>query len=148
MRRGCGTIGTQPVALLQPCAYMNRSGEVVAGAIDAGDSLVVAFDDLDLPEGALRVREHGGAGGHRGVASMLSHVGDRFVRVRIGIGRPPAGADPAAFVLEPLSAPAAATLAASVDRAADAIECILSDGVPAAMNRFNVRPPASASASV
>lgn len=148
LRRGRGSIGAQVVTLLQPWAYMNRSGEVVTDVVTPDDQLVAVFDDLDLPEGALRVRAQGGAGGHRGVASLLEQLGDRFVRVRVGIGRPPAGEDPAAYVLEPLSASAAAVQADTVARAADAVECLITDGLATAMNRFNVRPPAPASASV
>lgn len=147
LRHGSGTIRDRAVMLMQPQTYMNCSGEPIAGAIAADDQVIAVFDDLDLPEGGLRVRGGGGAGGHRGVASLLEHVGDRFLRVRVGIGRPSAGEDVAAYVLEPLAADAAQRLADAAERAADAIECVLVEGLSAAMNRFNARP-ASASAPV
>ncbi|MEB2344049.1 MAG: aminoacyl-tRNA hydrolase [Deltaproteobacteria bacterium] len=132
------------VGLLEPQTWMNRSGQAVVAAVDAlplGDlasSLVVVYDDLDLPFGRLRVRPGGGAGGHNGLADIQERLGrSDFPRVRFGIGRPPAGADPVDYVLAPFDAEQRAALDAHVGRAADAVEAILVEGVARAMNRHN-----------
>ena len=98
----------QPIALAQPGAYMNRSGPVVAGMVRtlgvSPEDVIVIFDDADLPLGRLRIRAGGSAGGHKGVGSILEHLGkDRFVRVRLGIGRRN-GADLVTHVLTPFDA--------------------------------------------
>jgi PTH1 family peptidyl-tRNA hydrolase len=99
---------------------------------------VVVYDDLDLPFGRIRIRPKGGAGGHRGVASTIeSLAGAPFSRVRVGIGRPPEGMDPTDFVLQPFSSEEMAQLGDVVDRAAEAVGCLLRDGLQRAMELFN-----------
>lgn len=138
-RLGQGRIGDNAVLLVQPQTFMNRSGQVVAPLVNArADQLVAIYDDLDLPPGRLRVRVGGGAGGHRGVASVIEHCGADFCRVRIGIGRPPAGVEVADFVLSAPPDGEAALLAVTTERAAAAVETLIEDGAVAAMNRFNV----------
>ena len=131
------------VQLVQPQTYVNRSGEAVAAlALQAEDIVIAIYDDLDLPEGQLRIRPGGGSGGHRGVASLLAYLGDAFARVRVGVGRPPAGEDVAAYVLAALPPDAFQSLQRSVERASDAVECMIAEGVVSGMNRFNARPTA------
>lgn len=136
-----------PVALLAPLTWMNLSGEAVAGAVhglrelDVARDLVVVYDDLDLPFGRLRLRAAGGAGGHRGVASIiLSLDTKRFARLRFGIGRPPTGVDPVDWVLSPFDPEQRAALPSRIERAVDVVDGWLADGVEAAMNRFNREP--------
>lgn len=140
LRLGRGAIAGQPVLLAEPQTYMNCSGEALAHCPrGADDQLVVIFDDLDLPSGTVRVRNRGGSAGHRGVASILAHVGEEFARVRVGIGRPPEGHDVADYVLTPLTAGELAALRGDVERASDAVECVVNEGTQTAMNRFNIR---------
>lgn len=142
-RYGEGTVRERPVAILLPQTYMNRSGEAVSLAAArqhfAPAQIIVAYDDMDFPVGVVRVREGGGAGGHNGVASVIRLLDtDAFPRVRIGIGRPEPGIDPVDWVLSPFAEPEE-SLAPVLDTAIDCIEAIITDGVEAAMNRFNQR---------
>jgi peptidyl-tRNA hydrolase, PTH1 family len=97
-------------------------------------------DDLDLPAGRMRLkRGGGGAGGNRGIASLIEAFGSKdFVRVKVGIGRPPGRQDPADFVLQPFTRQEEASILAAIDRAADAIETLLTEGLEKAMAVFNV----------
>ena len=140
VRVGAAEVNGQRIMLVQPQMFMNRSGEVLATLAPDGAPIIAAYDDLDLAVGRVRVRAGGGSGGHRGVASLVEHVGPDFLRIRIGIGRPPAGMDVAEYVLAVPSAPETALLDAAVARAAEAVECIVSDGPTVAMNRFNGLP--------
>lgn len=124
---------------------MNRSGDPVrrllafAGA-DAA-ALLVAHDDLDLPFGRLRLRSGGGAGGHRGVSSIIEQVGDPgFVRLKIGVGRPPEGVPAEAWVLQEFGVAERQALPPVLERAADAVEAYLARGLAAAMNACNAAP--------
>jgi PTH1 family peptidyl-tRNA hydrolase len=132
----------EEVLLVKPQSFMNRSGWAVASvAAHYGlgpDAFVAVYDDMDLPLGRVRVKGHGGPAGHRGVASIIDHLGSReFRRVRVGIGRPPAGADPTEFVLMPFG-PAELPIAfAALERAAEAVQVLIAEGTERAMNRFN-----------
>jgi PTH1 family peptidyl-tRNA hydrolase len=102
------------------------------------ESLLVIGDDLDLPLGTLRLRMKGGAGGQRGLKNILQHTGTNDVnRVRLGIGRPPGKMDPGAYVLKTFSGDDAITAQIMVDKAADAVETWLTEGVELAMTRHN-----------
>ncbi|MGB9885773.1 MAG: aminoacyl-tRNA hydrolase [Moorellales bacterium] len=131
------------VVLAKPLTFMNLSGSVVAPLVRslkaAPEEVVLVHDDLDLPVGRIRLRPGGSAGGHRGVASVLEALGsDRVGRVKLGIGRPPVGVDPAEYVLQPLSEAEWDAFAGPVERAAEALEFLLSGAAWAeAMNRFN-----------
>ena len=129
----------EEVRLVLPQTYMNRSGEALEHLVTApaGENLVVVYDDVDLPVGSMRIRLGGGPGGHRGVASVIERCDADFVRLRIGVGRPPEGQDTADFVLEPLVGDERKQLLGGVERGVDAVECILADGLDIAMNRFN-----------
>ena len=127
------SLGSSEVTLLKPTTFMNDSGSALAGS--APEDLIVVHDDLDLPPGDVRVKVGGGAGGHKGLRSIIQHLGPDFVRVRVGIGRPPAGVGATDYVLSRMDA----TVRDAVPRAADAVEVVVEDGPEAAMNRFNAR---------
>ena len=136
------TVAGQRVLLCKPQEFMNVSGPAVARVAGfwkvALTDVVVVHDELDLPFERLKLGAGGGPGGHNGVKSIISALGDPgFPRVRIGIGRPAPGRDPADWVLSNFSRAEAAGLPDLVGRAADAVEAILADGLTAAMNRFN-----------
>lgn len=139
VRLGPGSIAGVLVCLAEPLEFMNRSGEsVLRSGIDT-EEMIVVHDDMDLVMGQLRLRRGGGAGGHRGVQSLLDHLGPDFIRVRVGVGRPPIGEDIPEYVLAPIAEDEWVALAAAVERAADAVEVVLRDGLVTAMNTFNVR---------
>ena len=141
-----GRIADEDVMLLKPQTFMNASGEAVGRArrdlgLEPGE-IVVVYDDLDLPVGRIRVRAAAGAGGHHGVESVIEVLGSKeFPRVRIGIGRPGDG-DAVDYVLAPPAPDEREALDASIERAADAVEAVLAEGVARAMSRFNGAPPA------
>ncbi len=130
--------------LVWPQQFMNRSGQPVASLLHYYkvplDRLVVVHDDMDLPFGTIRCKRGGGAAGHNGLRDLDRHVGKAYARVRVGIGRPPAGWEGARFVLARWTPEQRDALDGIVDRAADAAETIVLDGLETAMNRFNARP--------
>lgn len=140
---GWGSVGAGVgVILLKSQTFMNESGLAVAKAAAyykiAAENLLVIHDELDLDFGQLRLKRGGGDNGHNGLKSIRSSLGTgEFSRLRFGIGRPPGRQDPAAFVLSGFPSSIAAELAFEVDRAADAVECLLGEGLEAAQNRFN-----------
>jgi peptidyl-tRNA hydrolase, PTH1 family len=156
-RFGSGWLAGEPriaVALLAPETFMNRSGEAVAQAVaeleiaDAARDVLVLLDDVDLPFGRLRLRNAGGAGGHRGLADVIDRLERRDIaRLRFGVGRPADQQDTADHVLEPFSTDECARLPALVERAARAADVALRSGVAAAMNEFNRDPEAIAAPS-
>jgi PTH1 family peptidyl-tRNA hydrolase len=140
LRMGSGRIADRPAMLVQPQRYMNMSGEALATLPQLhAEDLIVVHDDLDLPAGRLRLRREGGTGGHRGIVSLVSFFGAAFDRVKIGIGRPPDGVDIADFVLQPMTADELQAFDEPIERASDAVECIVTEGIERAMNRFNAR---------
>jgi PTH1 family peptidyl-tRNA hydrolase len=132
------------VLLVKPQTFMNESGDAVASLhrfyrFDAGH-VVVVHDDVDLEVGRIRMRTGGGAGGNRGVESVMAALGDPgFVRLKVGVGRPPAGPVPADWVLSAPPAAESAALEDAEERAAGAVELLLTDGPARAMNRINQR---------
>jgi PTH1 family peptidyl-tRNA hydrolase len=136
------SLGGNRVLFCKPMEYMNVSGQAVARAagfwkIPIGD-IVVVHDELDLPFGRIKLGAGGGAGGHNGIRSITADLGDPgFARVRVGIGRPPAGRDGASYVLANFSRAEAKELPELRMLAADAVEAIVGGGLPAAMNKFN-----------
>jgi PTH1 family peptidyl-tRNA hydrolase len=140
-------IDGQRVALAFPQTYMNLSGESVAllvrrHGITDPERIVIVHDELDLPLGRIKLKRGGGLAGHNGLRSIVSHLHtDAFLRVRIGIGKPPGGKERGADHV--LRRPGKATrteLDVVVEEAADAVEAILGDGFDAAMNQYNTRP--------
>ncbi|MFW5709312.1 MAG: aminoacyl-tRNA hydrolase [Chloroflexota bacterium] len=139
---GDGMIRGQRVLLAKPQTFMNLSGQPVRALVDFYkldiDTLTVIHDDLDISLGTLRLRKGGSAGGQNGVKDIIRHLGTQdFKRVRCGIGRPPGRMDPAAYVLQPFSGDDAITAQRVIDRAADAVETWLAEGIDTAMNRYN-----------
>jgi len=131
-----------PVVLAKPKCFMNESGGPVASLRGffklSVPQIMVVHDELDLPFGTLRLKQGGGPGGHNGLRSVSTSLGSPdYLRVRLGIGRPPGRQDPAAFVLKPFSAAEARELPLFVDRAADAVEAIIAEGLERAQNRFH-----------
>lgn len=137
-----GDIAGQRVCLAKPRTWMNASGLAVASLqrfykVPLSD-LIVVYDDLDLPQGKLRLRPDGGHGGHNGMRSIIEQLGSTaFPRLRIGIGRPPGHMDPVDYVLQDFSADEEAYMEEVRERAVRALECWLQDGIVAAMNRYN-----------
>ena len=134
------------VILLRPLSYMNRSGGPVSAALRyygmTPVDLFVIGDDVNLPLGHLRIRTKGGAGGQKGLMSIIEALGtEEFARLRLGVGGGHPGADIAHHVLSKFSGAARTQAREIVDCAADAIECYLSDGLAEAMNRFNTQRP-------
>ena len=138
-------MGDHRVALALPQTYMNLSGESVGllvkrhGITDA-ERVVVVHDELDLPLGRVKVKRGGGLAGHNGLRSIKAHLHtDEFLRVRIGIGKPPSKEQGVDHVLRRPTKSERVELEIAVQEAADAVEAILADGVDAAMNRYNTR---------
>jgi len=138
-------IDQKRVALAKPTTYMNLSGESVSPlvrrfGIDDPLNLVVVHDELDLPTGSVRIKIGGGLAGHNGLRSIKSHLhDDAFVRVRIGVGKPPSKEHGADHVLKKVGKADREALQSAIGMAADAVELIVSDGPQAAMNRVNAR---------
>lgn len=137
------SFGDDDLVLAKPQTFMNLSGKSVRRLLDAygvrvGD-LVVVHDELDLPAGVVRAKKGGGHGGHNGLRSLVESLGTGdFLRVRVGIGRPPGRQDPADFVLEPMRADALAEMIeAAAPAAAQCVVDILEHGVDAAMREHN-----------
>ena len=121
---------------------MNNSGPAVRGLLEwfkiAPHHLILIYDDVDLEVGQLRIREKGNAGGHHGVESVIKSVSTtQFSRIRIGIGRESLTDDVTDYVLQNIPPAQRETLDEAIISAADAAECLISDGLPAAMNKFN-----------
>ena len=137
------TISGEKVLVMKPVTYMNLSGEAVRQAVDfyqiQPDHVLVVSDDTALALGRLRIRKGGSAGGHNGLKNIILHLGtDQFPRLRVGVGeKPHPDYDMADWVLGKFVGEDKKTVDAAVKRAADAIECILADGLDKGMNRFN-----------
>jgi peptidyl-tRNA hydrolase, PTH1 family len=140
-----GRLDGSRVILAKPKAYMNESGGPVASMRDffkvPVDHIVAVHDELDIPYGSLRLKLGGGDNGHNGLKSMRKSLGSgEFYRVRFGIGRPPGRMDPAAFVLRDFSAAERRELDFLVDRAADSVGSLLTDGLDKAQNAYHADP--------
>lgn len=133
-------IGREKVFLVKPLTYMNLSGNAVGKLVsyykvDQKD-IIVIYDDMDLPVGQVRIRPQGGTGGHRGMTSLVERLGTRdFARIRIGIGRPPDEA--VDWVLGRFSGEEKVLIDQAVAKAADAVECWLTEGIDKTMNEYN-----------
>jgi len=137
-----GRIGGTRVVLGKPKSFMNLSGGPTASLRDffkvPVERIVVVHDELDLPYGTVRLKRGGGDNGHNGLRSITKSIGTReYLRVRFGIGRPPGRQDPADFVLKPFSSVENKELPFHVDRAADAVETLVTESLEAAQNRYH-----------
>lgn len=127
--------------LVEPLTFMNASGEAVSRVaafhkVEPPDILVVV-DEVQLPLGRVRLRRSGSAGGHNGLKSIIQHIGPEFPRLRIGVGRGDPQWDLADHVLSRFAADEREAAIEAVQRAADAVELFVEEGIEAAMNRFN-----------
>jgi PTH1 family peptidyl-tRNA hydrolase len=162
------TLGGRRVMLAVPTTYMNESGQAVAPLVrragvdqphadaDTGTDpsratgaltsrLIVIHDELDLPSGRVKIKAGGGNAGHNGLKSVESHLHtNRYLRVRVGIGKPPGRQPGADFVLRRPGAAERAVLLEAIEQAADAVETVVTEGVEAAMNRVNASTPGPA----
>lgn len=137
------TISGEKVLVMKPITYMNLSGEAVRQAVDfykiPPDHVLVVSDDTALPVGRLRIRVKGSAGGHNGLKNIIQHLGtDQFPRLRVGVGeKPHPDYDLADWVLGKFVGEDKKAIDAAIKRAADAIECILAEGIDRGMGKFN-----------
>ena len=141
-------LGGQELLLLRPQTFMNDSGRSVQAAcafykLKPGEGqLLVVHDELDLPFGEVRLKKGGGDAGNRGIRSISGALGADYLRIRLGIGRPPPDfrGDPADFVLQAFAPEELPTVSDMLGRAAEAVSLLTSQGLEKAMNRTNQRP--------
>jgi PTH1 family peptidyl-tRNA hydrolase len=140
-------IGDERCVLAFPLTYVNESGQAVGGLarryrIEDPTRIVIVHDELDLPPATVRVKAGGGLAGHNGLRSVARHLGTQdFLRVRIGVGKPPSKERGADHVLSRLPKRQRELFDVAVQEAADAVETIVLDGVAPAMNTYNTRTP-------
>lgn len=144
-RVGRGRLKGEDCLLMKPETFMNLSGESVGPALGfyklSTEQVIVVHDELDLPLGKVKLKKGGGHGGHNGLRSLKKHLpDDGFLRIRIGIGRPPPRWDSADYVLSRFTREEWADVDRAVNEAADAVEAILGLGVSKAMGRVNRDP--------
>lgn len=143
-QRGSRRLGSELIELAGTLDWMNVTGPPLKGLLRefnlTAEDLVIIHDDLDLEPGRLRIKQAGGDGGHNGIKSVLEALGTaQFVRLKIGIGRPSPHQDSADYVLEPFTKEEIEVLNPCLERAVDALECLIHRGTAVAMNQFNVR---------
>lgn len=134
-------INNNPVLILEPLLFMNMSGHVIKGILTKfninPENLIVIHDDLDMTAGKLRIKKNGSSGGHKGIESIIQNIGTKnFIRIKIGIGREE-GINPEKYVLSNFKRQEMVIFRQSIKKAAQAAECIISEGVEKAMNKFN-----------
>lgn len=139
---GEGMIGGEKVLLIKPQTYMNLSGNSVKDALDGNrislQNLIVIYDDMDLEVGRIRIKPKGGAGTHNGMKSIIYQLEtEEFPRIRIGIGECPHGIDAAEYVLGEFTPEEQEVIAKTLEKAANAVETIIVEGIGAAMNKYN-----------
>ncbi len=139
---GKGSLAGRRVVLAKPQTYMNLSGPAVQKLAHffkiPSQAILVIHDDVDLNCNRIKIKEKGGDGGHKGIRSIIAALGtDRFVRIRVGVGRPAKESDVANYVLQPLSGDERFQMDQMVEMARDAVLTVLSEGTKSGMNRFN-----------
>ena len=143
--QGQGRTSEWAVLLALPLIWMNQTGEVVQSLLEDNNlcpsDLILVYDDLDLPLGALKIKIRGGPGGHNGLRSVLTSLGtENFCRLKVGIGRPPLHENPADYVLAPFSPEETDQIGILLPKVVDALECMIGEGIPQAMNRYHSSP--------
>jgi PTH1 family peptidyl-tRNA hydrolase len=137
------TLSEREIILLKPTTYMNRSGLSVRQVSDfykiAPEEILVAHDELDLPVGSVRLKQGGGHGGHNGLRDTITHIGETFWRLRLGIGHPGNKADVIDYVLTRAPRPEEDTILETVSTAADVMPLLLEQGAERAMTRLHSR---------
>jgi len=149
-RIGSGEVAGNDLIIAKPQTYMNLSGQSVSRLIKkfnvSLDNLLIIHDDLDLPLGKIRIRQGGSSGGHKGIDSIISKLGSQdFLRVRVGTGRPTPSegsaeiseADIIAYVLSDFTTDEKQTVTKVIPRVSEAILCLFTEGLTAAMNKYN-----------
>lgn len=141
-RQAKANVGGKLILLAKPETFMNRSGDAAAALLRRrglrAEDLVVVVDDVELDIGLVRVRRRGGAGGHKGLESIIERIGTQeFVRVRVGVGPRPPGEELVSYVLGRFGAEERRRIGEATGRAADAVERVVLAGVEKAMNEFN-----------
>ena len=148
-RVGLGEAGWQQVVLARPQTYMNASGEAVSYLVDRYhvdiSDLIVIHDDMDLPPGKIRIRKGGRSAGHRGIESIIYYLNNPyFIRIRVGIGKPEQNenkeSEVIGFVLNNFTDDETKIIDPVIDRVSEAILCLITEGLEAAMNKFNRSP--------
>ena len=139
---GSGIVCGCKVIIAKPHTFMNLSGEAVSAIANyyniASEDIIVIHDDVDIKFGQLKIKKHGGSAGHRGIESIINYLKeDNFLRIRVGIGKPPDNIEPSDFVLQKFSSKEQNELKEVIDNIQDCIEVILTQGPEAAMNRFH-----------
>lgn len=138
---GTGWFVQKRIILVKPQTNMNLSGTSLGPLINYYKiplpNLLVVYDEIDLPFGAIRLRERGGSGGHNGMKSIIAVLGSGFPRLRLGVGRPPGKMEPAAYVLQDFQKEELPVVEEIIERSVLAIETYLIDGIDIAMTRFN-----------
>jgi PTH1 family peptidyl-tRNA hydrolase len=143
-QRGSGRLGSELLELAGTLDWMNVTGPPLKGLIRecslTADDLIIVHDDLDLDLGRLRIKQAGGHGWHNGIKSVIDAIGTpEFVRIKIGIGRPAPRQDSADYVLQAFTREELEVLNPCLDRAVDALECLIHRGTAVAMNQYNIR---------
>jgi PTH1 family peptidyl-tRNA hydrolase len=137
------TLNEREIVLLKPTTYMNRSGLSVRQLSDfykiAPEEILVAHDELDLPVGSVRLKQGGGHGGHNGLRDTITHIGENFWRLRLGIGHPGNKADVIDYVLTRAPRAEEDTILETVSTAADVMPLLLEQGAERAMTRLHSR---------
>jgi len=149
-RTGTGVVVNNNIMLAKPQTYMNLSGESVVRLVQSFkihiDNLIVIHDDLDLPVGKIRIRRGGGSGGHKGINSIIHHLDNReFIRVRVGIGRPPAFENHSSnnedsiidYVLGNFPPEEKTIIDQTIPEVSEVLHCLLTEGLTVTMNKFN-----------
>ena len=149
-RTGSGIVAGSKVVLARPQTYMNQSGQSVSRLVKkfdvSLDDLIVIHDDLDLPPGKIRIRQDGGSGGHKGIDSIVAELGSQdFLRLRAGIGHPSSvedstetsEADIISYVLSDFTADEKRIIAQVIPTVSEALLCLITEGLTAAMNKYN-----------
>ena len=139
---GQGSRAGEPIVLAKPRTFMNDSGQGVAYLLTRfgakPEDLIVVYDDMELPLGRLRIRPSGSDGGHNGLRSIIASLNSQsFPRVRLGIGLPSMGQDTVNYVLGHFSEEETPVVAEAIERVVEAVDCLLQEGIDAAMNNFN-----------
>lgn len=143
---GVGEVAGEKVCVLLPQTFMNLSGEAAGPAMRffklSVEDVVAVHDELDLPFGRLMLKKGGGSAGHNGLKSLTQHLGGPdYLRLRVGIDRPPASWDVADYVLSKFTGSEEAELDGVLDRVVEGVEAVLSKGAAAAMNAVNRKEP-------
>ena len=144
---GKAMIGGEKVILMKPLSFMNLSGGPVREMvnyfkIDPETELIVIYDDIDLEPGQLRIRKQGSAGGHNGIKDIIRQLGtEKFLRIKVGVGAKPKGWDLADHVLGRFSTEERKLVDEAIEKAAKAVDIMISQGADAAMNEYNRKVP-------